>query len=65
LIVGQADGHGTEADQVKLAQARADAVAQDLRARGVAAARLQTRAQGSAPAGDAQHLVILAEGRRW
>jgi len=33
--------------------------------RGVAADRLQTQAEGDAPAGDDNRLVILAEGRRW
>ena len=65
LVVGQADGHGTAAEQHQLAQARAEAVAGDLRARGVAAARLQTQVEGSAPAGDDKRLVVLAEGRRW
>ena len=65
LVIGQADGHGTDAEQRQLAQARAGAVAQDLRARGVAAARIQTQVQGAAPAGDPRRLVVLAEGRRW
>jgi outer membrane protein OmpA-like peptidoglycan-associated protein len=65
LIVGQADNHGTPQEQAALATARAQAVAQDLQGRGVAVARLQTQAQGAAPAADEGHLVILAEGRRW
>lgn len=65
LIVGQADGHGTPADQAKLAAARAQAVADDLKKRGVAPDRLATQAQGTAPAGDARRQVVLAEGRRW
>jgi len=65
VIVGQADGHGSDAEQRQLAQARAEAVAQDLRRRGVAATRLQVQVQGTAPAGDAAHLIVLAEGRRW
>lgn len=65
VVVGQADAHGTDADRRRLAQARADAVAAHLTAHGVAQARLQTQAEGTAPTGDAQHLVVLAEGRRW
>lgn len=65
LIVGQSDGHGTDAEQRQLAQARAEAVAQDLRGRGIVAGRLQTQVQGTAPQGDAGRLVVLAEGRRW
>jgi outer membrane protein OmpA-like peptidoglycan-associated protein len=65
LVVGQADGHGTPAEQHQLAQARTEAVAQDLRARGVAAGRIQTQVEGDLPAGDARRLVVLAEGRRW
>jgi outer membrane protein OmpA-like peptidoglycan-associated protein len=65
VIVGQADVHGTDQEQATLARARAQAVAEDLRSRGVGAGRLQTQAQGKPPAGDDNHLVILAEGRRW
>jgi outer membrane protein OmpA-like peptidoglycan-associated protein len=65
LVVGQADLHGTAAEQHALAQARAEAVAQDLRARGVAAGRIQVQVEGAAPAGDARRLIVLAEGRRW
>ena len=65
IVVGQADGHGAAAEQTKLAGQRAEAVLADLQRRGVAAARLKSQVQGTAPAGDAEHLVILAEGRRW
>jgi outer membrane protein OmpA-like peptidoglycan-associated protein len=65
LVVGQADGHGTDAEQRQLAQARVSAVVKDLQARGVPAGRIQTQIQGTAPAGDARRLVVLAEGRRW
>jgi outer membrane protein OmpA-like peptidoglycan-associated protein len=65
VIVGQADGHGTDVEQRQLAQARAEAVAQDLRGRGIVAGRLQTQVQGTAPEADAGRLVVLAEGRRW
>jgi outer membrane protein OmpA-like peptidoglycan-associated protein len=65
LVVGQADGHGTAQDQRALATARVQAVAQELQRRGVAADRVQTQAEGAAPAGDDNRLVILAEGRRW
>jgi outer membrane protein OmpA-like peptidoglycan-associated protein len=65
LIVGLADGHGTDQEQAALARARAEAVAKDLQGRGVTPARLKTQAEGTAPAGDDNHLVILAEGRRW
>lgn len=65
LIVGQADVHGTEAEQRKLSEARANAVAAALRERGVAPGRIATQIQGTTPPGDATHLVVLAEGRRW
>jgi outer membrane protein OmpA-like peptidoglycan-associated protein len=65
LVVGQADGHGTAAEQHQLAQVRAGAVAQDLRGRGVAAGRIQTQVEGDPPTGDARRLVVMAEGRRW
>jgi len=65
FIVGQADGHGTEADQVKLAHDRAQVVADDLEKRGVAEARLKVQVQGTAPSADEDHVVVLAEGRRW
>jgi outer membrane protein OmpA-like peptidoglycan-associated protein len=65
LVVGQADGHGTEAEQHQLAQARVNAVVKDLETRGVAPARIQTQVEGKPPAGDARRLVVLAEGRRW
>jgi outer membrane protein OmpA-like peptidoglycan-associated protein len=65
LVIGQADLHGTAAEQHALAQARAEAVAKDLRARGVAAARIQVQAEGNPPADDPRRLVVLAEGRRW
>ena len=64
-IVGQADGHGTTADQAKLAEDRAHAVVEDLEKRDVAGERLKTQVQGTAPAADADHLVVMAEGRRW
>lgn len=64
-ILGQADMHGTEAEQRKLSQDRANAVAAALRERGVAPGRIATQVQGTAPPADATHLVILAEGRRW
>jgi outer membrane protein OmpA-like peptidoglycan-associated protein len=65
LVVGQADVHGTAEEQAALARARAQVVADDLKRRGAAPARLQTQTQGKAPAGDDSHLVVLAEGRRW
>lgn len=67
IVVGAADEHGTKADQQKLAQDRAQAVVDYLHAKGIAAGRLQTqvRLEGSPPAGDAQHLIVMAEGRRW
>lgn len=64
VIVGQADGHGTDAEQKTLAQARAEAVAAGLRIRGVAAARLRL-VQGAAPPAAEGRLVVMAEGRRW
>jgi outer membrane protein OmpA-like peptidoglycan-associated protein len=65
VVVGEADGHGTAQDQRSLAAARVQAVAQELQRRGVAADRVQTQAEGAAPTGDDNRLVILAEGRRW
>ncbi|WP_297693796.1 OmpA family protein [Phenylobacterium sp.] len=65
IVVGEADGHGTAAEQHKLAGERAQAVVADLQRRGVAAARLTSQVEGKEPAGDAQHVVILAQGRRW
>lgn len=65
VVVGQADGHGTAADRRKLAGDRAQAVVAELQRRGVAAGRVTTQVEGKEPAGDAQRLVILAEGRRW
>jgi outer membrane protein OmpA-like peptidoglycan-associated protein len=65
LVIGQADLHGTAAEQQALAQVRAEAVAKALRSRGVAPARIQVQAEGTVPAGDARRLVVLAEGRRW
>jgi len=65
VVVGQADVHGTAQEQAALATARAQVVADDLKRRGVAPARLQTQIQGAAPTGDDSRLVILAEGRRW
>jgi outer membrane protein OmpA-like peptidoglycan-associated protein len=65
LVVGSADNHGTDAEQRQLAQTRIKAVSDYLRAHGIAADRLQIQVQGKAPGGDAQRLVILAEGRRW
>lgn len=65
IVVGQADGHGTAQDQHALANARVQAVVQELQRRGVAAGRLQTQVEGAAPTGDDNRLVVLAEGRRW
>jgi outer membrane protein OmpA-like peptidoglycan-associated protein len=65
IVVGAADGHGTAQEQTALAAARAQAVAQELQRRGVAAERVKTQVEGTAPAGDDNRLVILAEGRRW
>jgi outer membrane protein OmpA-like peptidoglycan-associated protein len=67
VVVGAADEHGTETEQKKLAQDRAQAVTDYLRSKGVAAGRMQTevRLEGEPPTGDAQHLIVLAEGRRW
>jgi hypothetical protein len=48
-----------------LAAARVQAVVQELQRRGVAADRVQSQAEGAAPAGDDNRLVIIAEGRRW
>lgn len=67
VVAGRSDGHGTAQQQLKLANDRANAVAAALKARGVAPARISLDVQADAkpPAGDAGHLVIMAEGRRW
>lgn len=65
IIVGQADNHGTGAEQRQLAQARITAVTDYLRAHNVAAQRLQSQVTGEPPALDPQRIIILAEGRRW
>jgi outer membrane protein OmpA-like peptidoglycan-associated protein len=65
LIVGDADNHGTDAEQHKLAQARVQAVSGYLTAHGVAAARLGQQVGGKAPAGGGNQLIVMAEGRRW
>lgn len=65
VVVGQADGHGTDQEQQALAAARAQIVIRELANRGAPRARITAQVQGTAPAGDASHLVVLAEGRRW
>jgi outer membrane protein OmpA-like peptidoglycan-associated protein len=67
IVAGRGDGHGTAQEQLKLAGDRANAVAAALKARGVAAGRisLDISADAKPPAGDAAHLVVMAEGRRW
>lgn len=64
VVKPDADNHGTEAEQDALAARRGEAVAAFLRGRGVPPGqiRLLGRTQ-SEPAGE--HLLILAEGRRW
>ncbi|THD74465.1 MAG: hypothetical protein E7812_19300 [Phenylobacterium sp.] len=64
IIIGQADGHGTTADQKVLAQGRAQAVTDYLQAHSIAPQRLAMQVEGKAPAGDPR-LVVMAEGRRW
>jgi outer membrane protein OmpA-like peptidoglycan-associated protein len=64
VVKPDADGLGTDAEQDALARRRADAVVAYLTGRGVAPARLQVLPRGGAePAGE--HLLVLAEGRRW
>jgi outer membrane protein OmpA-like peptidoglycan-associated protein len=67
VIVGGADQHGTEAERRKLAQDRVQTVIDYLHAKGVAPERLKSEValDGKPPAGDAQHMVVMAEGRRW
>lgn len=65
LIVGQADNHGTDAQQDALAKARIAAVSDYLRAHGVAAGRLQSQVRGATPALDPKRIIVLAEGRGW
>lgn len=64
VIKPDADGHGTQAEQDALAQARALAVRDYLAAHGVAADRIRILGRSEAePAGE--HFLIRAEGRRW
>jgi peptidoglycan-associated lipoprotein len=67
VVVGGADQHGTEADRRKLAQARAQAVIDFLHAKGIASERMtsQVALDDKPPAGDAGHMIVMAEGRRW
>lgn len=64
VIKPDADGHGTAAEQDRLAAARGAAVRDYLAAQGVPAGRIRVLARGQAePAGE--HFLIRAEGRRW
>lgn len=64
VVRGAADGHGTPADQAALSARRVDTAIGYLTGHGVTAARLRRLAAGEAePAGE--HLLILAEGKRW
>jgi outer membrane protein OmpA-like peptidoglycan-associated protein len=65
VIVPAADSHGTPAHQQELAQARAKAVVDQLRALGATQAVIRTVAVGAADPLTAPHLVISARGRGW
>jgi outer membrane protein OmpA-like peptidoglycan-associated protein len=65
LVVGQADGHGTSAEQTQLATGRVQSVVTYLTAHAVAPSRLTQQVEGKAPAAGDQQLIVLAEGRRW
>ena len=64
VIKPDADSHGTPAEQDALARRRAEAVRDYLASQGVTAERVRLLARLAAePPGE--HLLILAEGRRW
>jgi outer membrane protein OmpA-like peptidoglycan-associated protein len=65
VVVGEADSHGTDAEQKKLSQSRIDAVISYLTTHGIAATRLTQQLEGKAPTPGDQQVVIMAEGRRW
>lgn len=64
VIKPDSDNHGTEAEQNALARDRGQAVAAYLQQHGIAAGRVRllTRTEAEPPG---EHLLILAEGRRW
>ena len=65
VVLPAADSHGTPAHQQELAQARAKAVVDQLRALGAIQAVIRTVAVGGADPVTAPHLVISARGRGW
>ncbi|MDB5462668.1 MAG: hypothetical protein JWP23_1057 [Phenylobacterium sp.] len=65
VIKPAADSHGTPAHQEQLAQARATAVVEQLRAMGATQALIRTLAAGAADPVTAPHMVIEAGGRGW
>jgi outer membrane protein OmpA-like peptidoglycan-associated protein len=65
VILPAADSHGTPAHQQELAQTRAKAVVDQLRAMGATQAVIRTVAVGGADPLTAPHLVISARGRGW
>ena len=65
VIKPAADSHGTPAHQEQLAQARAAAVVEQLRAQGATQAVIRTLAVGAADPVTAPHMVIEAQGRGW
>jgi peptidoglycan-associated lipoprotein len=64
VIKPDADTHGTGAEQDAMARHRAEAVRDYLTGQGLAPSRIRILARGAdEPAGE--HLLVLAEGRRW
>jgi outer membrane protein OmpA-like peptidoglycan-associated protein len=58
------DGHGSDADQDRLARQRAEVVSNYMAGHGVAADRIRVLARGAdAPGGEV--FLIRADGRRW
>jgi outer membrane protein OmpA-like peptidoglycan-associated protein len=65
VILPAADSHGTPAHQQDLAQARAKAVIDQLRALGATQAVIRAVAAGAPDPVTAPHFVIAARGRGW
>jgi peptidoglycan-associated lipoprotein len=64
VIKPDADNHGADAERDVIARKRGEAVRDYLVANGVAAERIRLLPRDAAePAGE--HLLVLAEGRRW
>jgi outer membrane protein OmpA-like peptidoglycan-associated protein len=65
VVLPAADNHGTPARQQELAQARAKAVVDQLRALGATQAVIRAVAAGAPDPVTAPHFVIQARGRGW